>query len=81
MTGLVSFTKPRAFGSKAQIKALVVLTLVLSLLPGSLSSFPEKTGFHFREDDTQYPQIDSHPIHEVTALMQSWPFFGLLAEF
>jgi hypothetical protein len=38
-------------------------------------------GFHFREDDTQYPQIDSPPIHEVTALMQSWPFFGLLAEF
>jgi hypothetical protein len=64
---------PLPFGSTASIKVLVVLISVIGLLLGSLSSFSKKMGFHFREDGTQYLQIDSHPAHEVTALMQFWP--------
>jgi hypothetical protein len=68
MMDLVYFTMPRVFSSTAFIKVLVLLVLVIGLLLGSLSSFPNKMG----EDGTQYLHIDSHPAHEVTARMKSW---------
>jgi hypothetical protein len=68
---LLYFTKLRTFGSTAPIKIPLVSTISHQPSARLFIEFPKKMGFNFREDGTQCLQIDSHPVHEVIALMQS----------
>jgi hypothetical protein len=78
---LLYFTKPRAFGSTAPIQIPLVTRITHQPSAGPFIDFPKQLGFKFREDCRKCLDIDSHPAHEVTVLLQAWLFFGLLAEF
>jgi hypothetical protein len=78
---LLYFTRPRAFGSTAPIQIPLVTRITHQPLAGAFIDFPKQLGFKFKADCTKCLVIDSHSAHEVTALLQSWLFFGLLAEF
>ena len=73
-------TRPRAFGLTAPIQIPLVTRIVHQPSAGPFIDFPKQLGFTFREDRTDRLDIDSHSAHEVTVLLQSWLFFGLLAE-
>jgi hypothetical protein len=78
---LLYFTRPRAFGSTAPIQIPLVTRIAHQPSAGAFVDFPKQLGFKFKSDRTKYPVTDSHSAHEVTSLLQSWLFFGLLAEF
>jgi hypothetical protein len=78
---LLYFTKPKAFGSTVPIQIPLVTRITHQPSAGLFIDFPKQLGFKFREDHTECLDIDSHSAYEVTVLLQSWLFFGLLAEF
>ena len=77
---LLYFTRPRTFGLTAPIQIPLVTRIIHQPSAGPFIDFPKQLGFKFREDRTDRLDIDSHSVHEVTVLLQSWLFFGLLAE-
>lgn len=78
---LLYFTKPRAFGSTAPIQIPLVTQITHQSAAGPFIEFPKQLGFDFTEDRTECVDIGSHSAQEVTILLQSWLFFGLLSEF
>ena len=78
---LLYFTKPTAFGSTEPIRIPLVTKAIHQPSTGPFTDFPKQLGFNFGEDRAEFPDIDSHSAQEVTVLLQSWLFFGLLAEF
>lgn len=78
---LLYFTRPRAFGMVEPIQIPLVTRITHQPSTGSFIDFPKQLGFDFKEDRTECLDIGFHSAHEVTILLQSWLFFGLLAEF
>jgi hypothetical protein len=75
------FTRPRVFGSTSPLPIPLITIITHQPLAGPFIDFPKQLGFNFKADPAGCLDIDPHSASEVTVLLQSWLFFGLLVEF